>query len=444
VSRPRPPGALLRLLGVAFGVAVALGNTIGSGILKAPGEIASLLPSPTLFLGVWALGGLYALLSALSIAELGAMIPRAGGQYAFARRALGDYAGFVVGCGDWLSTCGSTAAAALVIGEYLAILVPALRGAATGLAIGVTVLFMLVQLRGVRLSGRVQELASLAKAIAFVLLIGACFAAAPGAPSAAAPAAIAARPLGVALVLALQAVIFTYDGWTGVIYFSEEVEDAARAVPRSLFLGVLAIAAIYLAINAALLRVASPGELAGSTLAVGVAAAKLFGGAGDALLRWLTLLSMIAALHAFHLMATRVLYGMARDGLFFGAAAQVNSGGTPALALFCSAAVAVAFILSGTFEQVIAVLSFFFVANYSLSFLSLFVLRRREPRAERPFRVPLYPLPTALTLLGSLAFLGASIASDPRSSRLALLLLSATAPIFLLLRRRAPQPNSIP
>src|SRR5205085_8758860 len=143
-------GALLRLLGVSFGVAVAVGNTIGSGILKAPGEMATLLPSPATFLAVWALGGAYAFLSALSLAELGTLVPRAGGQYAFARRALGDYAGFVVGYSDWLSTCGSTAAAALVIGEYLAILVPALH--ATALAVGVTVLFALLQLRGVRIS----------------------------------------------------------------------------------------------------------------------------------------------------------------------------------------------------------------------------------------------------------------------------------------------------
>ena len=150
----------MRVLGVAFGVAVAVGNTIGSGILRTPGEIAALLPSPPLFLGVWVAGGVYAFLSSLSIAELGTLVPRAGGQYAFARRALGDYAGFVVGYGDWLSTCGSTAAAALVIGEYLALLVPALRGAATALAVGVTVLFAALQLRGVRLSGRVQEVTS--------------------------------------------------------------------------------------------------------------------------------------------------------------------------------------------------------------------------------------------------------------------------------------------
>src|SRR4051812_30764823 len=195
------PGALLRLLGVSFGVAVAVGNTIGSGILKAPGEMAALLPSPATFLAVWALGGAYAFLPAPWRAELGTLIPRAGGQSASARRALGDYAGFVVGYGDWLSTCGATAAAALVIGEYLALLVPALRGAATALAVGVTVLFAGLQLRGVRLSGRVQEVTSLVKTLAFAVVIVACFVAGH---SATAAAPVPTHALPVALVLALQ------------------------------------------------------------------------------------------------------------------------------------------------------------------------------------------------------------------------------------------------
>jgi APA family basic amino acid/polyamine antiporter len=424
----------LRVLGVAFGVAVAIGNTIGSGILRTPGEIAALLPSPALFLGVWVAGGVYAFLSSLSIAELGTLVPRAGGQYAFARRALGDYAGFVVGYGDWLSTCGSTAAAALVIGEYLALLVPALRGAATMLAVGVTVLFAALQLRGVRLSGRVQEVTSLVKTLAFAALIAACFVAGHAATAAAPPPSGHALP--VALVLALQSVIFTYDGWTGPIYFSEEIEDPARELPRALFWSVALIAGIYLLINAALLRVASLADLAGATMAVGVAANRIFGALGDPLVRWLTVLSMIAAIHAYHLMATRVLFGMARDRLFFAGAAAVNRSGTPAPALLVSAAVAVAFILSGTFDQAVAVLSFFFVANYSISFISLLVLRRREPEAPRPFRVPLHPVITGVTLCGSVAFLGASIAGDPRDSLFALLLLCASAPAFLWLRRR--------
>ncbi|MEO7083352.1 MAG: amino acid permease, partial [Gemmatimonadaceae bacterium] len=114
------PTSLLRILGLWFGLAVTIGNTIGGGILRTPGDIASWLPNPWLFIGVWVIGGLYALLGANALAELGTMIPRSGGQYVFAQRAFGNYAGFLVGWIDWISTCASTAAISIVIGESIA------------------------------------------------------------------------------------------------------------------------------------------------------------------------------------------------------------------------------------------------------------------------------------------------------------------------------------
>src|SRR5687767_1786039 len=119
-------GRLLKILGVGFGLAVIIGNTIGAGILRTPGAIAEHLPNVWLFLGVWVVGGLYALLGAISLAELGTMLPRSGGQYVFARYALGEYAGFIVGWSDWISSCGSTATVALLIGQFSGALVPAL------------------------------------------------------------------------------------------------------------------------------------------------------------------------------------------------------------------------------------------------------------------------------------------------------------------------------
>src|SRR5215204_2319267 len=131
-------GHLLRVLGVGFGLAVIIGNTIGAGIFKAPGAIAEQLPAPTPFLLVWLAGGIYAFLGAVSIAELGTMLPRSGGQYVFSRYALGEYAGFIVGWSDWISTCGSAAAVSLVIGEFAGALVPALAGAVVIVA-GITI-----------------------------------------------------------------------------------------------------------------------------------------------------------------------------------------------------------------------------------------------------------------------------------------------------------------
>src|SRR3954464_2396730 len=111
------PMRLLRILGLWFGLAVTVGNTIGGGILRTPGSIAQLLPHETMFVGIWLIGALYALLGANALSELGTMLPRSGGQFIFARHAFGDYAGFLVGWIDWISTCASTAAISIVVGE---------------------------------------------------------------------------------------------------------------------------------------------------------------------------------------------------------------------------------------------------------------------------------------------------------------------------------------
>src|ERR1035438_6018357 len=134
-------GGLLKVLGMWFGIAAAVGNTIAAGIVRTPGDIAQILPNPWFFFGVWVIGGLYALFGASSMAELGAAIPRSGGQYNFSHRAIGDYAGFIVGWSDWLSSCGTLAAVAIVIGEYSSKLFGALAGYEKSIAVGVIVGF---------------------------------------------------------------------------------------------------------------------------------------------------------------------------------------------------------------------------------------------------------------------------------------------------------------
>lgn len=441
-----PNGRLLRVLGVGFGLAVIIGNTIGGGIFRTPGVIAEQLPNVWLFLGVWILGGLYALLGAISLAELGTMLPRSGGQYVFVRHALGDYAGFVAGWSDWISTCGSTAAVSLVIAGFAGVLFPALSGRPQALAAVVAIVFAMLQWRGISWGSSVQNWTSLMKAVAFLVLIVAAFLLGGGSensfssdPAVSSIAGSAgASALAVALVVSLQSVIYTYDGWTGVIYFSEEVKQAGKDIPRSMFGGLLLVIAIYLMVNMALLYVLPLSRIAGQDFAAGAAAQVIFGRYGDTVFRWLTIVSMLSAVNAFHLMATRVLFAMSRDGLFMRRAATVNAGGTPALALFISAAIAVLFIQFGqTFERVITVLAFFFVGNYALSFISLFVLRRREPMRERPYRAWGYPWTTALGLLGSIFFLLGAVWGDRENSVYALLLLAASYPVFRLTRGRA-------
>jgi len=428
-------GHLLRVLGVGFGLAVIIGNTIGAGIFRAPGEIAEQLPHPWIFLAIWVLGGIYALLGAIALAELGTMIPRSGGQYVFSRYALGEYAGFIVGWSDWISTCGSTAAVALVAGTFSGALIPALNGKGPAVAATIAIVFAVLQWHGIIWGSTIQNITSLLKALAFFVLIAAAFALG-GNGALTNPQTYSTSTITIgAIVVSLQAAIYTYDGWSGVIYFSEEVDHPGRDVPRALFGGVLTIMAIYLLVNVALLYVLPISGIAGKEFAAGEAANVIFGRHGDTIFRVLTIVSMLSGINALHLMATRVIYAMSRDGLFTQKAAIVNVGGTPTMSLFLSVAVAVIFIVFGkTFERVITVCAFFFVANYVLSFISLFVLRRREPDKPRPYRAWGYPFTTALALIGSILFLAGAIYASRENSLYALLLLAASYPVFRLLK----------
>jgi APA family basic amino acid/polyamine antiporter len=432
----RHQGHLLRVLGVGFGLAVIIGNTIGAGIFRAPGSIAAQLPSLGPFLLVWLAGAVYALLGAISLAELGTMIPRSGGQYVFSRYALGEYAGFIVGWSDWISSCGSTAAVALVVGTFSEALVPTVAGKGPAIAAAVTILFAVLQWRGIVWGSNIQNLTSLLKALAFLALIIAAFILGGGGALTSPQTNPTSVVTASAVILSLQAAIYTYDGWSGVIYFSEEVKHPGRDIPRALFGGVLTIAAIYLLVNVALLYVLPMSQIAGKEFAAGEAANVIFGVYGDTIFRSLTIVSMLSGINALHLMATRVIFAMSRDGLFTKKAAAVNNGGTPTVSLFMSALVAVLFIVFGQkFDVVITVLAFFFVANYILSFISLFVLRQREPEKPRPYRAWGYPVTPALALLGSLVFLGGAVAADTKNSLYALLLLAVSYPMFLLMKR---------
>lgn len=431
-------GRLLQVLGVAFGLAVSIGNTIAAGIVRTPGEIATYLPTAGLFIAVWLVGGLYALLGANSIAELGTMIPRSGGQYVFARRALGPYAGFIVGWSDWMSTCATNAAVSIVIGEYSSALLKPWLGSGEArfivpIAATVVLGFALLNWRGIRLGNAAQNLTSLLKALIFLGIVAACFLfgqRGTEAPEASAIIVPAGMALFTAFMLALQSVMYTYDGWTGPIYFSEEIRNPGRDIPRAMMGGALGIVGIYALFNLALLYILPFSKIAGETFAMGAAAGLIFGPAGDMIARGLMVICLLSGINAYVLMTSRVLFSMSRDGLFSARATAVNPGGTPTIALFLSTAVALAFLLSGTFNQVIAICAFFFVANYLISFTSVFVLRWREPEAARPYRAWGHPWSTGLVLLASAGYLGGVIYSDLRTSAISLVLLGLSYPAF--------------
>ena len=429
-------GKLLQILGVAFGLAVLVGNTIVVGILRTPGEVAARLPSTGLFLGVWVVGGLYALLGALSVAEPGAMIARSGGQYSIVHRALGPYPGFIVGWSDWLSTCASLALGGMVFGEYAEPLMPGLPGGKVAIACTVTLLLGVMHWRGVRIGDIAQQLLSALKALAFGALIVACLTLPIPAMDTAAPVAAvlpAGAALFTALVLALQSVIYTHDGWTGPIYFGEETVDAGRSVPRSMIVGVLIVILIYVLVNVAFVRVLGVARMAGDPFVAASAGHVLFGDRGDLLVRLLVLCSILSGVNAITMMAARIPLAMSRDGLLPESFETVNAGGTPTVSHWTSIGLALGFILSGTFNTVLALAAFFFVASYTMSFISVFALRRNEPDTPRPYRVPGFPYTTGVVLVGSLAFLVGSVITDQRNSVRSILLLAASYPIYRLI-----------
>ncbi len=450
VSAPRSRSRLLKVLGMWFGISAAIGNAIAAGIVRAPGDIALWLPNIYLFFGVWVIGGLYALAGASSLAELGAAIPRSGGQYNFARRAFGEYAGFIVGWSDWLSTCGTAAAVAIVIGEYTGELIPPLAGHVKLIAVVIILGFFILQWRGIKWGSGTQMLTAAIKTFAFVILVAACFlwgghARAAGTPVAAPAPLPSGWPLVLAMVLGLQAVFYSIDGWDGIIYFGEEVRNPGRDVPRAIFGSVATIMGIYLLINAAVLYVLPMSEIAGNTFVLGTAAEKIFGPYGDTIIRSIMVVSLLSCLNANQLFCSRTLYAMSCDRLFFRSFTRVNAGGTPTLSLLLSSIVGVLFVL-GSFEIVIAMLSFFFVADYTVSYASLFALRGKEPQMERPYRAWGYPWTTGIALLASALFLVASIAPDlkaafttgkvwpPSPAMLALVILLLSYPVFRVLK----------
>jgi len=451
--RRKDRGKLLQILGVGFGIAVAVGNTISAGIVRTPGDIAARLPNHWLFFSVWFGGALYALVSAFQLAELGAAIPKSGGQYNYSRRAVGDFAGFIVGWSDWLSSAGTTGLVGIVVGEYMAHLFPAFDGALKIkiTAVSVIVIFALLQWKSINMGSKVQNITTVLKGLVFFIMVIACFTwgghlrhAAEAAPLARAAAPIVA-PVGAALITALlfgiQATIYTYDGWDGVIYFGDEIKNPGHLVPRAIFASLFSIVFIYVLINAAVLYVLPMNEIAGNNFSLGLAAQRVFGHHGDFIFRSIMVIALFSSINALHLMGARVVYAMSRDGLFFRAVSRINKGGTPTVALLLSALVGVSFAIF-SFERVIAMLAFFFVTNYLLSFISLFLLRSREPEMPRPYRAWGYPWTTALALLGSIGFLIEAVREDRTNSLLTLVALACSYPVYRVLKmvssREAP------
>ena len=431
MAAPTSSRGLLRVLGVVFGATIIVGNTIAAGILRTPGDVAAALPSPAWFLGVWIAGGLYALCGAMTMAELAAALPKSGGQYVYARRALGEYAGFVIGWTDWISSAASIAAVAIAIGELTGLLWPSLATSGAVVAIAVTLIFSLVHWIGVRTGDIATQLWGVVKVGALFAVAVACLLA----PAATGAATTQQMPVGLALggalVLAFQSVLYTYDGWTGYTYFGGEVKDL-RHIPRAMAAGVLLVAVVYLTLNWAFLHVLGIDGLAGEKFAARSAAIAVFGTMGERIVSAVLALSLLGAMSALVMLTCRVPFALAEDGLLPRAVARVNTGGTPDVALLGTALVIVLLIATGTFGSVLALAAFFFVLQYAVSFTSLFILRRREPELERPYRAIGYPVIPAIVLLGAIAFIVGSFFGDRANTLKSVAVLVASYPVYRL------------
>src|SRR5262245_11503452 len=409
------PSRLRRLLGLGFGLAVIVGSTIGVGILRTPGLVASHLHSPAAILGLWLAGGLYTMLGALCLSEVGTMLPQAGGYYVYARRGFGDWIGFGVGWTDWLTYCTVLAYASISLAEFGGVLVPSLAAWVRPVAVITLLAMVALQWAGVKVGARFQEWTTAAKCLAFLALIVGAFALRPDRGPAPAPAG-GAGPTFAGIVPALQAIVIAYGGWQSALYFTEEDRDAARDLPRAMVGGLASVLAVYLLVNLALLAVLPLAELAKSTLPGADAAAIVAGERGKQVITLLSLLSLLPLLNAILMIGARILYGMGRDGLVSARVVSVNAGGTPGVATLVTTAVAVLLVTSGTFQQLIALASVFLAANYAASCLALVVLRRREPDLARPFRVPGYPWSAAFVVAGALVFLAGVLVNDTESA----------------------------
>ena len=418
------PG-LRRILGISFGLAVIVGSTLGIGILRTPGLVAAQIANRSAILTVWIVGGLYTLLGSVCLTELGTMLPQAGGYYVYTRRAFGDTVGFAVGWTDWLTYCAVLGYVSIGMSEFVALLVPSLGGAVTPIASALLLAFVALQWMGVRVSSRFQEVATALKFVAFLALVAACFAASPGAgPAFGAEAALPSAATLVGVVVALQSVLITYGGWQSPLYFTEEDRDPARNLPRSMIGGEIAVIGIYLLVNLALLAVLPVPSLARSTLPAADAAQIILGVRGAQTITLLSLISLPPLLNAMMMIGTRILFAMGRDGLLWSRTATINARGTPGVATLVTTAVAIGLIVSGTFQRLVAMASFFLAANYAVCCLALVVLRRREPGLARPFRAWGYPWSAGIVLAGAAVFLMGVLAGDTANGMAALALLA--------------------
>jgi APA family basic amino acid/polyamine antiporter len=421
VADSRSGGELVRVLGIVFGLAAVVGGAVGQGILRTPGIVAGAVPEPAIILILWAAGGAIATMSALALAELGAAIPHAGGPYVFVRRAFGPTAGTIIGWSDWLNSISAQAFMSVVVAEFIHRLGFLGQVPVALLAPGMIAIFFAVNWTNTRLCGSSQSAGSAMKGACLLLLVLILLLAPVGHHGAAAAAPPASAGVGIAfagIIVAIRAVQNTYDGWNNCIYVCEEMHAPERCIPRALFGGIALVAALYLLVNLALLRILSPEEMASSNFPAADALGAVMGNWADTLLTAFGVISVGAILNLNVMFGPRIALAMARDRVLPRPLATVAPGGTPRNALIATTLGSAVLSASGTYEQLIAFnVALGVLINLSVS-VSALRLRRTEPALARPWRIPLYPWPVLVAVAINLALLGGLIFEDPVHSLL--------------------------
>jgi APA family basic amino acid/polyamine antiporter len=446
-----PRVSFKRALGPFDATMVVIGGIIGSGIFINPYIVAQRLDSTFLVLAAWTAGGAIALAGAFAYAELGALFPRAGGQYVYLRDAYHPLAGFLYG---WallaLIESGAIAAVAITFATYALRLVGRTDVAPVPIAVAAVVLLSIVNYLGVKPGSRVLNVFVVLKVSALALLIGAgLFApASEGWWTAARETTPGGAGTLVAFGAALVPILFAYGGWQNANYVAEEIENPRRNLPLSLLAGTVTVILIYVAVNAVYIRALGLEGLAATTTPASTAARIMFGGPGDAFVTAAIAISTFGFLDLGILAPTRVYYAMAADGVFIPALAKLHpTYGTPWLAIAIQSTWTCVLALTGRYEQLLNYVVFADWIFFGLTVSTVLIFRRTFPLAQRPansFRAPGYPVVQMAFVVVSAVVVLSVVWADPGSAARGALLLAAGIPVFYWFRARQSPINSPP
>ena len=425
---------LKRVLSLMDATMINAGGIIGSGIFMVPATVALYTASSSLFFMVWILGGVVSLFGALSVAELGAAMPKAGGQYVFLNEAYGPVWGYLYG---WSAVVvintASMAAVGVAFAEYLKFFYPISNLAVKEIAIFSIILLTIINIVDVKSGARFQNVFTFAKlgAILGVILLGLFLEG--GSTQNFSPLFTDRSPLSLIgpLGLAMVAVLWTFDGWIFVTYVAGEVKNPERNIPLSLILCMVIVVTVYLALNTVLVYVLGFDQMIGSELVMADAASKFIGGKGAAIVTIIILISLIGANNGFILTSARINYAMARDNRFFKQAAIIHPKfQSPANALIIQCIWACILTFSGTFNQLITYIIFASWIFYGMSAGAVIILRKKKPDMERPYQIPFYPWIPIIFILFAIFLTVNTILEAPRDAAIGTGLILAGLPLY--------------